>query len=143
MHRYASHHHAPSREHMAHTVTLLHALCTVCVCGRQKTLLATAPPACHGCTAVLTTALTTVLTPLRRIEAKEGKVHVLINNAGTNFSAPFPDYPAEAFSKVLDVNLVALTLTLTLTPTPTLTPAPNPNPNPNPSPRCSTLTPLP
>jgi len=92
---------------------------------------------------VLTTALTTVLTPLRRIEAKEGKVHVLINNAGTNFSAPFPEYPAEAFSKVLDVNLVALTLTLTLTPTPTLTPAPNPNPNPNPSPRCSTLTPLP
>ena len=36
------------------------------------------------------------------------KVHVLINNAGTNFSAPFPEYPAEAFSKVLDVNLVAV-----------------------------------
>ena len=36
------------------------------------------------------------------------KVHVLINNAGTNFSAPFPEYPADAFSKVLDVNLVAV-----------------------------------
>ena len=45
---------------------------------------------------------------MRRIEAKEGKVHVLINNAGTNFSAPFPEYPADAFSKVLDVNLVAV-----------------------------------
>lgn len=62
------------------------------------------------CTAVVADAQrpATVEALVHRIEAKEGKVHVLINNAGTNFSAPFPEYPADAFSKVLDVNLVAV-----------------------------------
>ena len=42
------------------------------------------------------------------IQGKEGKVHCLINNAGTNFNAPFAEYPAAAFGKVVDVNLVAV-----------------------------------
>ena len=40
--------------------------------------------------------------------AEGGRVHVLINNAGTNFNAPLAEYPASSFSKVVDVNLTAV-----------------------------------
>jgi len=42
------------------------------------------------------------------ITAKEGRVDVLVNNAGTNMNAAFEDYPREGFAKVLDVNVTSV-----------------------------------
>ncbi|KRQ27278.1 MULTISPECIES: SDR family NAD(P)-dependent oxidoreductase [Mycobacteroides] len=36
---------------------------------------------------------------------RETKVHALINNAGANWGAPFQDFPADAWDRVLSVNL--------------------------------------
>ena len=69
---------------------------------------------------------------MRRVEAKEGKVHVLINNAGTNFSAPFPEYPADAFAKA--PHPLAPTLARSLSPEPEPEPEPEPKPEPKPEP---------
>ena len=38
---------------------------------------------------------------------REGRVHVLVNNAGATWGAPLEDYPAAAWDKVLDLNLKA------------------------------------
>jgi len=35
----------------------------------------------------------------------EERVHVLVNNAGTNWGAPLAEFPASAWDKVLDLNL--------------------------------------
>jgi NAD(P)-dependent dehydrogenase (short-subunit alcohol dehydrogenase family) len=42
------------------------------------------------------------------IEKAEGKLYVLINNSGTNYSAPLEKYPVEMFSKVMDINTNAI-----------------------------------
>lgn len=86
---------------------------TVYIYSRKDTssfadeLTATGP---GTCTAMVADAQrpATVEAVARRIQEREGKVHVLINNAGTNFSAPLSEYPADAFSKVVDVNLVSV-----------------------------------
>ncbi|CAG8621359.1 7819_t:CDS:2, partial [Racocetra persica] len=39
------------------------------------------------------------------IEKREGKLHVLINNAGATWGAPFDQYPEEGFEKVINLNL--------------------------------------
>ncbi len=39
------------------------------------------------------------------IGARESALHVLVNNAGANWGAPLADYPADAWDKVLDLNL--------------------------------------
>ncbi|CAG8780131.1 12271_t:CDS:2, partial [Acaulospora morrowiae] len=39
------------------------------------------------------------------ITKREGRLHVLINNAGANWGAKFEEYPDEAFEKVLNLNL--------------------------------------
>ncbi|CAG8542154.1 13121_t:CDS:2 [Funneliformis mosseae] len=39
------------------------------------------------------------------IKEREGKLHVLINNAGGNWSAPIASYPDEAFEKVMNLNV--------------------------------------
>jgi NAD(P)-dependent dehydrogenase (short-subunit alcohol dehydrogenase family) len=39
------------------------------------------------------------------IGAHESALHVLVNNAGANWGAPLADYPADAWDKVLDLNL--------------------------------------
>jgi NAD(P)-dependent dehydrogenase (short-subunit alcohol dehydrogenase family) len=39
------------------------------------------------------------------VEAREPKLHVLVNNAAAAWSAPLEDYPAEAWDKVLNVNV--------------------------------------
>jgi len=36
---------------------------------------------------------------------KEEKLDVLINNAGANWSAPFPDYPEHGYEKVMNINV--------------------------------------
>lgn len=40
-----------------------------------------------------------------QIEACEPKLHVLVNNAAAAWAAPLDDYPADAWDKVLDVNV--------------------------------------
>ena len=59
-------------------------------------------------------------------------MHVLINNAGTNFSAPFPEYPADAFAKA--PHPLALTLARRPSPEPEPEPEPEPDPKPKPTP---------
>eukprot|EP00931_Biecheleriopsis_adriatica_P107831 TRINITY_DN82167_c0_g1_i1.p1 TRINITY_DN82167_c0_g1~~TRINITY_DN82167_c0_g1_i1.p1 ORF type:complete len:281 (+),score=66.56 TRINITY_DN82167_c0_g1_i1:84-926(+) len=42
------------------------------------------------------------------IQKAEGKLHVLVNNSGTNFSAPLGQYKAEMFEKVMQLNTNAV-----------------------------------
>ncbi|KAF0531752.1 Short-chain dehydrogenase/reductase SDR [Gigaspora margarita] len=35
----------------------------------------------------------------------EGKLHILVNNAGATWGAPFDEYPEEAFEKVMNLNV--------------------------------------
>jgi len=37
-----------------------------------------------------------------------GKLHILVNNSGTNWSAPMANYPKKAFEKVLALNVTAV-----------------------------------
>jgi NAD(P)-dependent dehydrogenase (short-subunit alcohol dehydrogenase family) len=41
------------------------------------------------------------------VSAREERVHVLVNNAGATWGAPFAEFPASAWDKVLDLNLKA------------------------------------
>jgi NAD(P)-dependent dehydrogenase (short-subunit alcohol dehydrogenase family) len=51
------------------------------------------------------------------IAARQPCLHILINNAGTAWAAPYPEYPASAFDKVLGLNVSApFLLTRDLTP---------------------------
>ena len=45
---------------------------------------------------------------VRLIGDREGRLDVLVNNAGTNYNAPLADVPRKAFEKVVDVNLTSL-----------------------------------
>jgi NAD(P)-dependent dehydrogenase (short-subunit alcohol dehydrogenase family) len=45
---------------------------------------------------------------LNAFKEKEDKLHILINNAGTNWGEPFEDYPDSAFDKILNLNLGAV-----------------------------------
>jgi len=38
----------------------------------------------------------------------EGKLHILVNNSGTNWSAPLANYPKKAFEKVMALNVTAV-----------------------------------
>jgi NAD(P)-dependent dehydrogenase (short-subunit alcohol dehydrogenase family) len=40
-----------------------------------------------------------------RIGEHERALHILVNNAGANWGAPLSDYPADAWDKVLDLNV--------------------------------------
>ena len=51
------------------------------------------------------------------LESREEKLHVLVNNAGANWNAPYADFPEAAWDRVLDVNVKAVfQLTRRLTP---------------------------
>ena len=39
------------------------------------------------------------------VAAKESALHVLVNNAGANWGAPYEDYPDSAWDKVLALNV--------------------------------------
>ena len=41
------------------------------------------------------------------IQARESELHVLVNNAGANWGAPFEEYPASAFDKLFTLNVRA------------------------------------
>eukprot|EP01062_Namystynia_karyoxenos_P078663 TRINITY_DN8143_c0_g1_i1.p1 TRINITY_DN8143_c0_g1~~TRINITY_DN8143_c0_g1_i1.p1 ORF type:complete len:310 (+),score=110.09 TRINITY_DN8143_c0_g1_i1:80-931(+) len=45
---------------------------------------------------------------LDRIAQRDGRLNILINNAGTNIAAPLGKYPADGYDKVLRVNLRAV-----------------------------------
>ncbi|KAJ5777920.1 hypothetical protein N7520_001166 [Penicillium odoratum] len=36
---------------------------------------------------------------------RESKLHILVNNSGSNWGAPYDEYPTEAFTRVLTLNL--------------------------------------
>jgi len=42
------------------------------------------------------------------LQSREGKLHVLINNIGTNYNAPVEEHSMEAFDKVMRLNVTAL-----------------------------------
>ena len=39
------------------------------------------------------------------VKAREDKVHILVNNAGATWGAPFEEFPNEAWDKVLNINV--------------------------------------
>ena len=41
----------------------------------------------------------------REIGEREDGLHVLVNNAGANWGAPYAEYPASGWDKVLDLNV--------------------------------------
>jgi NAD(P)-dependent dehydrogenase (short-subunit alcohol dehydrogenase family) len=51
------------------------------------------------------------------LQAREERLHILVNNAGTTWGAPYGEYPDAAFDKVLGLNVTApFALTRDLTP---------------------------
>lgn len=51
------------------------------------------------------------------LAAKESKLHVLVNNSGSNWGAPFDEFPDTAWTRVLTLNLTRVfTITQALTP---------------------------
>jgi NAD(P)-dependent dehydrogenase (short-subunit alcohol dehydrogenase family) len=51
------------------------------------------------------------------VSASEERLHILVNNAGASWGAPYPEYPESAFDKVLGLNVTApFALTRDLTP---------------------------
>jgi len=51
------------------------------------------------------------------LRSRENTLHILVNNAGTTWAAPYDDYPVDGFRKVLELNLSAVFfLTRDLTP---------------------------
>ena len=45
---------------------------------------------------------------MKSIEERHGKLHVLVNNSGTNFNGPIEDHSAEMFEKVMKLNVTSL-----------------------------------
>ena len=84
-------------------------------CDRTAIELSAAGP-CHSLPAdVATGEGRTAL--VEAIGAREPRLHILINNAGAAWGAPYAEYPAAAFDKVLRLNVAApFLLTRDLTP---------------------------
>jgi NAD(P)-dependent dehydrogenase (short-subunit alcohol dehydrogenase family) len=45
---------------------------------------------------------------VQRLEEREDRLHILVNNAGASWGAPLADYPLDAFDKLWDINVKAL-----------------------------------
>jgi NAD(P)-dependent dehydrogenase (short-subunit alcohol dehydrogenase family) len=75
------------------------------VCGRVAAELSE-----HGACIALPADLSTEAEARRlaaELAAREEKLHILVNNAGTNWAAPLEEYPDSAWDKVLALNLKA------------------------------------
>jgi NAD(P)-dependent dehydrogenase (short-subunit alcohol dehydrogenase family) len=62
----------------------------------------------HGQVAAIQADLSTegeCLRLAREVGEREQAVHILVNNAGATWGAPFEEFPASAWDKVLDLNL--------------------------------------
>ena len=46
-----------------------------------------------------------ILKFIKEIKAVEGKIDILINNAGTSWGAPIEEFPEQGWDKVMDINL--------------------------------------
>ena len=54
---------------------------------------------------------------VEEISRREGRLHILVNNAGANWGAPYAEFPEKGFRKVLELNLTSVFfLTRDLTP---------------------------
>jgi NAD(P)-dependent dehydrogenase (short-subunit alcohol dehydrogenase family) len=54
---------------------------------------------------------------VKTLSEREEGLHILVNNAGANWGAPFEEFPEKGFHKVIDLNLIAVFfLTRDLTP---------------------------
>jgi len=42
------------------------------------------------------------------VEAREDRLHILVNNAGAAWGAPLEEYPLEAFDKLWNINIKAM-----------------------------------
>ncbi|KAI9188763.1 hypothetical protein H9P43_000185 [Blastocladiella emersonii ATCC 22665] len=62
------------------------------------------PGSCHAITGDLQ-SLDDIKRLVAEIEAREGKLDVLVNNAGANWGAPVEEYPDAAFEKVMTLNV--------------------------------------
>ena len=84
-------------------------------CDRTATELSALGP-CHAASADVATEDGRAAL-VETIEAREPRLHILINNAGAAWGAPYAEYPAAAFDKVLGLNVAApFLLTRDLTP---------------------------
>ena len=45
---------------------------------------------------------------MSRLAEREGKLHILVNNAGATWGAPVEEYPLDAFDKLWNINVKAL-----------------------------------
>ena len=51
------------------------------------------------------------------VKQKEGKLHILVNNSGSNWGAPYDEFPDSAWTRVLTLNLTRVfTITQACTP---------------------------
>ncbi|SOE18900.1 NAD(P)-dependent dehydrogenase (short-subunit alcohol dehydrogenase family) [Hoeflea halophila] len=58
-----------------------------------------------------------VVALVQEVQARIDKLHILVNNAGVSWGAPYEEFPHAAWSKVMSVNVAGLfTLTRDLTP---------------------------
>lgn len=58
-----------------------------------------------------------VVALVQEVQARTDKLHILVNNAGVSWGAPYEEFPHAAWSKVMSVNVAGLfTLTRDLTP---------------------------
>jgi NAD(P)-dependent dehydrogenase (short-subunit alcohol dehydrogenase family) len=54
---------------------------------------------------------------VEELKKRESKLHVLVNNSGSNWGAPYDEFPESAWTRVLTLNLTRVfTLTQALTP---------------------------
>ena len=86
----------------------------VYICARTEAKVKAAAEHIAGETGASVTGLAADLSTLSGIEAlvaeigaREGALHILVNNAGTIVDAPIDDYPEEGWDQVIDLNLKA------------------------------------
>ncbi|KAG8465644.1 hypothetical protein KFE25_002951 [Diacronema lutheri] len=86
---------------------------TVIVCGRKDAsslaaaLTRAGPGTCAAVVADITDEVSRAAL-LAEIATSHGKLHVLVNNSGTNWREPLASYPVKAWRKVMELNVEAV-----------------------------------